>query len=90
MHLQVKWSGVKTRHSTTPFVDEMYERLKGTLSDYEVIICRWPEYTFVLESVRHTSDTSNFYLQICYFSILIAPTIHMEQLPWNLLFDMFQ
>ncbi|KAL6180048.1 hypothetical protein ACLB2K_046717 [Fragaria x ananassa] len=47
---KVKWSGVKTRHSTTPFVDEMYERLKGTLSDYEVIICRWPEYTFVLES----------------------------------------
>lgn len=47
---KVKWSGVKTRHSTTPFVDEMYDRLKGTLSDYEVIICRWPEYTLVLEN----------------------------------------
>ncbi|KAK7301122.1 hypothetical protein RJT34_11983 [Clitoria ternatea] len=47
---KVKWSGVKTQHSTTPFVDEMYERLKETLTDYEVIICRWPEYTLVLEN----------------------------------------
>ncbi|KAL6997388.1 hypothetical protein U1Q18_007515 [Sarracenia purpurea var. burkii] len=47
---KVKWSGVRTQHSTTPFIDEMYERLKETLNDYEVIICRWPEYTFVLEN----------------------------------------
>ncbi|GMI89641.1 hypothetical protein like AT4G24610 [Hibiscus trionum] len=47
---KVKWSGVRTQHSTTPFIDEMYERLKETLSDYEVIICRWPEYIFVLEN----------------------------------------
>ncbi|KAG5060050.1 hypothetical protein JHK85_001105 [Glycine max] len=39
---KVKWSGVRTQHSTTPFVDDMYERLKETLTDYEVIICRWP------------------------------------------------
>lgn len=54
----MKWSGVKTQHSTTPFVDEMYERLKETLNDYVVIICRWPEYTFVLENVW--SDYSCF------------------------------
>ncbi|XP_052201357.1 uncharacterized protein LOC127807506 [Diospyros lotus] len=47
---KVKWSGVRTQHLTTPFVDEMYERLKETLNDYEVIICRWPEYTLVLEN----------------------------------------
>lgn len=47
---KVKWSGVRTQHSTTPFVDDMYERLKETLTDYEVIICRWPEYTLVLEN----------------------------------------
>ncbi|KAK1263623.1 hypothetical protein QJS04_geneDACA011958 [Acorus gramineus] len=46
---KVKWSGVRTPHSTTPFVDEMYERLKDTLTEYEVITCRWPDYTFVLE-----------------------------------------
>ncbi|XP_027329204.1 uncharacterized protein LOC113845810 isoform X2 [Abrus precatorius] len=47
---KVKWSGVRTQHSTTPFLDDMYERLKETLTDYEVIICRWPEYTLVLEN----------------------------------------
>nr|XP_043617097.1 uncharacterized protein LOC122588943 [Erigeron canadensis] len=47
---KVKWSGVRTQNSTTPFVDEMYDRLKETLNDYEVIICRWPEYIFALEN----------------------------------------
>ncbi|KAL9359386.1 hypothetical protein Peur_047509 [Populus x canadensis] len=47
---KVKWSGVKTQHSTTPFVDDMYDRLRDTLEQYEVIICRWPEYIFVLEN----------------------------------------
>ncbi|XP_023750462.1 uncharacterized protein LOC111898824 [Lactuca sativa] len=46
----VKWCGVRTQHSTTPFVDEMYNRLIETLNDYEVIISRWPEYTFALEN----------------------------------------
>jgi hypothetical protein len=36
---------------TTPFVEEMYDLLKNTLTEYEVIICRWPEYIFVLENV---------------------------------------
>ncbi|KAJ6391439.1 hypothetical protein OIU77_025420 [Salix suchowensis] len=47
---KVKWSGVRTQHSTTPFVDDMYDRLRDTLEQYEVIICRWPQYIFVLEN----------------------------------------
>ncbi|XP_044510377.1 uncharacterized protein LOC123228931 isoform X2 [Mangifera indica] len=47
---KVKWSGVRTQHSTTPFVDDVYDRLRETLNDYEVIISRWPEYVFVLEN----------------------------------------
>ncbi|KAG8059356.1 hypothetical protein GUJ93_ZPchr0002g23236 [Zizania palustris] len=47
---KVKWSGVRTQHMTTPFVDEMYDLLNNTLTEYEVIICRWPEYMFVLEN----------------------------------------
>ncbi|RVW65613.1 hypothetical protein CK203_033106 [Vitis vinifera] len=50
LETMVKWSGVRTQHSTTPFVDDMYDRVKETLNDYEVIISRWPEYTFVLEN----------------------------------------
>ncbi|KAF2283904.1 hypothetical protein GH714_017082 [Hevea brasiliensis] len=49
-YFQVKWSGVKTQHSTTPFVDEMYAQLKDTLNEYEVIISRWPEYIVILEN----------------------------------------
>ncbi|XP_050206018.1 uncharacterized protein LOC126655767 isoform X2 [Mercurialis annua] len=47
---KVKFSGVKTQDSTTPFVDEMYERLMDTLNEYEVIVSRWPEYLVVLEN----------------------------------------
>ncbi|XP_022889843.1 uncharacterized protein LOC111405269 isoform X1 [Olea europaea var. sylvestris] len=47
---KVKWSGVTTQHLTTPFIDDMYDRLNETLNNYDVIICRWPEYTCVLEN----------------------------------------
>ncbi|KAG9137431.1 hypothetical protein Leryth_020632 [Lithospermum erythrorhizon] len=47
---KVKWSGVRTQESTTPFIDDMYGRLNEVLNDYDVIIRRWPEYTFVLEN----------------------------------------
>lgn len=48
---QVKFSSLPTQHSTTSFVDDIYERLKGALAEYDVIISRWPEYTFTLENV---------------------------------------
>ncbi|XP_058765503.1 uncharacterized protein LOC131638990 isoform X2 [Vicia villosa] len=47
---KVKWSGVRTHHSILPLLYGMHERLKETLTDYEVIICRWPEYIMVLEN----------------------------------------
>ncbi|KAJ1699717.1 hypothetical protein LUZ63_008229 [Rhynchospora breviuscula] len=47
---EVKWSGVRTKHMTTPFVDNMFDRLTDMLTEYEVIISRWPEYSVVLEN----------------------------------------
>ncbi|XP_024531111.1 uncharacterized protein LOC9632175 [Selaginella moellendorffii] len=47
---KVRLAGVTTQHGTAPFVEEVYERMKETLSEYDVIISRWPEYTFVLEN----------------------------------------
>ncbi|KAM7523795.1 hypothetical protein LguiA_013697 [Lonicera macranthoides] len=47
---KVKWSSVRSQNFTNPFVDDMYDRLKETLVEYEVILHRWPEYAFVLES----------------------------------------
>ncbi|CAH9139344.1 unnamed protein product [Cuscuta epithymum] len=46
---KMKWSGMDTQPSTTPFIDDIYDRLKETLSEYEIIISRWPEYVFPLE-----------------------------------------
>ena len=48
------WSGVITNYSTSPFAEEMFEKLKVMLHEYEVVINRWPEYTMVLESVSYT------------------------------------
>ncbi|CAI9111124.1 OLC1v1011265C1 [Oldenlandia corymbosa var. corymbosa] len=47
---KVKWSSIQTQDSTSPFVDEIYDQLKETLKEYDVIISRWPEYTIQLES----------------------------------------
>ncbi|XP_019177354.1 PREDICTED: uncharacterized protein LOC109172616 [Ipomoea nil] len=47
---KIKWSGMDARLSTTPFIDEIYDLLKETLGEYDVIISRWPEYIFPLES----------------------------------------
>ncbi|KAL6575879.1 hypothetical protein OROHE_000350 [Orobanche hederae] len=46
---KVKSSSFPTQHITTPFIDDIYDRLKETLTEYDVIISRWPEYTFALE-----------------------------------------
>ncbi|KAM7262428.1 hypothetical protein ACFE04_000111 [Oxalis oulophora] len=47
---KVPWSGVTTSHSTSPFAEEMYEKIKDSLTEYEVVINRWPQYSLVLEN----------------------------------------
>ncbi|KAL5581652.1 hypothetical protein UlMin_014094 [Ulmus minor] len=47
---KVPWSGVLTNHSTSPFAEEMYERMREILVQYEVVISRWPQYSLVLEN----------------------------------------
>ncbi|ESR61120.1 hypothetical protein CICLE_v10014121mg [Citrus x clementina] len=47
---KVPWSGVATSHSTSPFAEEMYEKIKNSLIEYEVVINRWPQYSLVLEN----------------------------------------
>ncbi|KAK3010058.1 hypothetical protein RJ639_012648 [Escallonia herrerae] len=46
---KVPWSGVVTNYSASPFAEEMYEKIKEMLTEYEVVISRWPEYTIMLE-----------------------------------------
>lgn len=54
--LQVPWAGVTTNHSTSPFAEEMYEKIKDSLVEYEVVINRWPQYSLILENVSFVHD----------------------------------
>ncbi|XP_037494185.1 uncharacterized protein LOC105643473 [Jatropha curcas] len=47
---KVPWAGVTTNHSTSPFAEEMYEKIKDSLIEYEVVINRWPQYSLILEN----------------------------------------
>ncbi|KAL0362547.1 UNVERIFIED_CONTAM: hypothetical protein Scaly_1209900 [Sesamum calycinum] len=47
---KVPWSGVFTKYSTSPFAEEMFEKMARMLTEYEVVINRWPQYTLILEN----------------------------------------
>lgn len=47
----VKCPNFKAQQLTSHFVDEIYDQLRQTLNDYEMIVHRWPEYAVVLENV---------------------------------------
>ncbi|KAK7258316.1 hypothetical protein RIF29_23889 [Crotalaria pallida] len=47
---KVPWSGVITNHSTSPFAEEIYEKIKDNLIQYDVVCNRWPQYSLYLES----------------------------------------
>ncbi|CAN0927267.1 hypothetical protein LINGRAHAP2_LOCUS35800 [Linum grandiflorum] len=47
---KVPWAGVTTNHSTSPFAEEMYEKMKDLLIGYEVVVNRWPQYSLILET----------------------------------------
>ncbi|KAK9713111.1 hypothetical protein RND81_06G003500 [Saponaria officinalis] len=53
----VKGSTIKTQQLTSPLIDEIYDQLRQTLTDYEIIVHRWPQYAFVLENVM--ADVQN-------------------------------
>uniref|UniRef100_A0A7N0VD54 Uncharacterized protein n=1 Tax=Kalanchoe fedtschenkoi TaxID=63787 RepID=A0A7N0VD54_KALFE len=51
---KVPWSGANTNHLTSSFAENMYEKIKGNLVEYEVVMNRWPQYSLVLEkAVAH-------------------------------------
>ncbi|KAK1416633.1 hypothetical protein QVD17_25748 [Tagetes erecta] len=47
---KIPWGGVITNYSTSPFAEEVYDKVKEKLSEYEVVINRWPQYTLILEN----------------------------------------
>ncbi|KNA08755.1 hypothetical protein SOVF_159690 [Spinacia oleracea] len=53
----MKCSDHKAQQLTCPSIDEIYDQLRQTLNEYEIIVHRWPEYAAVLESVM--ADVQN-------------------------------
>ncbi|XP_078438444.1 portal protein [Wolffia australiana] len=47
---RVAWSGALTNYSTSPFVESMYDQIRGALVEYEAVINRWPHYLLHLEA----------------------------------------
>ncbi|XP_068636555.1 uncharacterized protein [Aristolochia californica] len=50
------WSGVTTHLSTSPFVEDMYDKIKDTLAEYEIVVNRWPQYSLTLENAIATVE----------------------------------
>ncbi|CAO2813042.1 unnamed protein product [Amaranthus hypochondriacus] len=42
--------GLSTNLSTSPFAEDMYSKIKDMLTQYEIVISRWPHYSLVLEN----------------------------------------
>ena len=78
--LQVPWAGVTTNHSTSPFAEEMYEKIKDSLIEYEVVINRWPQYSLILENVgskyssymqKPSYSLPHMHILFCIFMLLL-------------------
>ncbi|XP_038883502.1 uncharacterized protein LOC120074448 isoform X3 [Benincasa hispida] len=65
--------GARPESSTLPFVDDMYDRLKETLNEYEVIICRWPEYANSLEQATADIEKAIFESLERQYSDVLSP-----------------
>lgn len=55
---KVRWTGVTTSNGTSPFVEEMYDRIKDTLNEYDILLNCWPEYTLTLETAIADVETA--------------------------------
>ncbi|CAL1392983.1 unnamed protein product [Linum trigynum] len=47
---KVPWAGVTTNQATSPFAEEMYDKMKDYLIGYEMVINRWPQCSLILET----------------------------------------
>ncbi|KAI8552284.1 hypothetical protein RHMOL_Rhmol06G0254500 [Rhododendron molle] len=61
---KVPWSGVLTNHSTSPFAEEMYEKIKEMLIEHEVVMNRWPQYSLIVENVEDILKSWASYLPV--------------------------
>ncbi|KAG9448831.1 hypothetical protein H6P81_008796 [Aristolochia fimbriata] len=67
------WSGVTTHLSTSPFVEDMYDKIKDTLSEYETVVNRWPQYCLTLENAIATVERAVVKALEKHFCEILAP-----------------
>jgi hypothetical protein len=77
---QVNWSGIRNQHSTNAFVEDMYDRLKEMMDEYEVIIFRWPEYIHHLEKVCPTRVFISWLSCFILFYFWLSQVLFVDQL----------
>ncbi|XP_011657956.1 uncharacterized protein LOC101209129 isoform X1 [Cucumis sativus] len=70
---KVQPCGARPESSTLPFVNYIYDRLKETLNEYEVIVCRWPEYANSLEQATADIEKTIFESLERQYSEVLSP-----------------
>ncbi|KAF4350413.1 hypothetical protein F8388_004661 [Cannabis sativa] len=70
---KVKSCSVGSQLSTSPFIDEMFNRLEGTINEYQIILCRWPEYISLLEKAIADVEKATFEAVEKQFNDVLAP-----------------
>ncbi|KAI5078599.1 hypothetical protein GOP47_0006270 [Adiantum capillus-veneris] len=55
---KMRWTCVTTPNGTSSFVEELYDRIKDTLSEYDSLLNFWPEYTLTLEAAMADVETA--------------------------------
>uniref|UniRef100_A0A7C9EE15 Uncharacterized protein n=1 Tax=Opuntia streptacantha TaxID=393608 RepID=A0A7C9EE15_OPUST len=68
-----KYSDVRAQGLTSPFLDEIYDQLRQTLNDYEIIVRRWPEYAIALENVMADAENAMVEALDRYYADVLSP-----------------
>ncbi|PON38807.1 pesticidal crystal cry8Ba protein [Parasponia andersonii] len=70
---KVKSCSVGSQHSTSPFIDEMFDRLEEAINEYQTILCHWPEYIAMLENAIADVEKATFEAVEKQFTDVISP-----------------
>ncbi|XP_062100220.1 uncharacterized protein LOC133806101 [Humulus lupulus] len=70
---KVKSCCVGSQLSTSPFIDEMFNRIEEAINEYQIILCRWPEYISLLEKAIADVEKATFEAVEKQFNDVLAP-----------------
>ncbi|KAI0492413.1 hypothetical protein KFK09_026684 [Dendrobium nobile] len=69
---KISSSGISTHYATSPFVEDLYDRIRDSLNEYKVVVNRWPQYLLSIESaVTHIEQAIIKALEKQYSDVLL-------------------